>query len=344
MIDALSACHINFQFEVSHYFLIKSILSSCLEMDVDMDVDHDVPDFVRAWHPSVRRPIIPLDPTTYHEAIDPRAIFELRETPSDEYVPVVPYSCVHCRSVKQTCSRLLPCDRCAKTERPCHATQPGYQKLPAPKVTKGRKRAPTSISPPISASTSKQPIITSSNPGLLLKKLPNVRGMGTRSMVTPFRTYHLKSTRKLGAVNAAVSTAPVWTFIRPPKTKCAVDSCAALPTIDTLPSTPCTPRVWANSRAEIASIFPELTKSITGILWRQFEMPALFLEHPHPEYSWRDKNTLEVVLEWSYRYELDVPRPSDNSDLAARVSTRHICEALHPDLKSRWKNASLSSM
>lgn len=144
-----------------------------------MDADHDVPDFVRAWHPSVRRPIIPPDPTTYHEAIHPRAIFELRETPSGEYVSVVPYSCVHCRSVKQTCSRLLPCDRCAKTERPCHVSQPGYQKLPPPKVAKGRKHAPTPISPPISgmsqtptappskrisASRSNQAITTSSNP------------------------------------------------------------------------------------------------------------------------------------------------------------------------------------
>lgn len=60
-------------------------------------------------------------------------------------------------------------------------------------------------------------------------------------------------------------------------------------------------------------------------------MPALFLEHPHPEHSWRDKNTLEVVLEWNYRYGPEVlvhsdshvithdKRPSDNSDLVAQV-------------------------
>ncbi|KAG1764110.1 hypothetical protein EDD22DRAFT_463175 [Suillus occidentalis] len=121
-------------------------------MDVDVDVDHDVPDFAQAWHPSVRRPIIPLDPTTYHEAIHPRAIFELRETPSGEYVSVVPYSCVYCRSVRQACSRLLPCARCTKAERPCDAIQPGYQKLPPPR--KGakplRKCAPTPVSPPVS--------------------------------------------------------------------------------------------------------------------------------------------------------------------------------------------------
>lgn len=68
-------------------------------------------------------------------------------------------------------------------------------------------------------------------------------------------------------------------------------------------------------------------------------MPALFLEHPHPEYSWRDKNTLEIVLEWSYQYgpeELvcsdshDITHDkgsSDNSDLAARVEEHESLEA-----------------
>lgn len=61
-------------------------------------------------------------------------------------------------------------------------------------------------------------------------------------------------------------------------------------------------------------------------------MPALFLEHPHPECSWRDKHTLEVVLEWSHRYGSEVlvcsdlhdishdKGSSDNGDLAARVA------------------------
>lgn len=60
-------------------------------------------------------------------------------------------------------------------------------------------------------------------------------------------------------------------------------------------------------------------------------MPALILEHPHPECSWRDKSTLEIVLEWSYRYESEAlgcsdfydithnKRSSDNGDRAARV-------------------------
>ncbi|KAG1845900.1 hypothetical protein DFJ58DRAFT_800196 [Suillus subalutaceus] len=321
-------------------------------MDVDIDTDHDVPDFVR-------RPIIPIDPTIYHEAIHPRAIFELRETPSGEYVSVVPYSCTHCRLLKQSCSRLLPCDRCTKTERPCNASQPGYQKLPPPKITKLKKRAPTSVSPPISgmsqtplappskmivASRSSQPITTSSNsrspkkPKLTHpnssstpKKTSKCKGNKNKVDGNPLQSIPLKQpvnpeTRS----DTAVSTAPVWTFVRPPKTKCAIDSCA-VPTVDTLLCTPCTPRVWANSRAEFASIFPELTKSLTGILWRQFQMPALFLEYPNPEHSWRDKNTLEVVLEWSYRYGPEVlvrgdshnithdERPSDNGDLAARV-------------------------
>lgn len=129
---------------------------------MDVDVDHDVPDFVQAWHPSVRRPVIPLDPTAYHEAIHPRAIFELRETPSSEYVSVVPYSCVYCRSVKQSCSRLLPCVRCTKTGRPCEATQPGYQKLPPPrKGAKPGKCAPTPVSQPISG-MSQTPLVPSS--------------------------------------------------------------------------------------------------------------------------------------------------------------------------------------
>lgn len=328
-------------------------------MDVDTDADHDVPDFVRAWHPSVRRPIIPIDPTIYHEAIHPRAIFELRETPASEYVSVVPYSCTHCRSLKQSCSRLLPCDRCTKTERPCDASQPGYQKLPPPKVTKLKKRALTSVSPPLSgvsqtapappskmivASRSSQLITTFSNPrspkkpklahpssSSTPKTTSKCKGNKNKDYSNPLQNIPLKQpvnpeTRS----DAAVSTAPVWTFVRPPKTKCAIDSCA-VPTVDTLPCTPCTPRVWANSRAEIASIFPELAKSLTGISWRQFQMPALFLEHPHPEHSWREKITLEVVLEWSYRYGPEAlvrgdshdithdERPSDNSDLAARV-------------------------
>lgn len=329
-------------------------------MDVDIDADHDVPDFVRAWHPSVRRPIIPIDPKIYHEAIHPRAIFELCKTPSGEYVSVVPYSCDYCRSVKQSCSRLLPCDRCTKADRPCDASQPGYQKLPLPKVTKLKKRPTASSSPPISgmfqtppappsktivASGSSQPITTSSNPRSPKKpKLthPNSSSIpkktfkykGNKNMVdgNPLQNIPLKQpvNPETGS-DAAISTAPVWTFVRPPKTKCATDSCATVPTVDTLPCTPCIPRVWANSRAEITSIFPELTKSLTGISWRQFQMPALFLEHPHPEHSWRDKNTLKVVLEWSFQHGPEVlvrddshdityeERPSDNSDLAARV-------------------------
>ncbi|KAG2364304.1 hypothetical protein BDR07DRAFT_802405 [Suillus spraguei] len=296
-------------------------------MDVDIDPDYDVPDFVRAWHPSVRRPIIPPDPTIYHEAIHPRAIFELCETPSGDYIFVVPYSCTHCRSSKQTCSRLLPCDRCTKIDRPCDASQPGYQKLPPPKVTKRRKHALTPVSespstsrisqtppaPPskmIVASKSSQPIITSSNPRSPKKlksthpsspttppKTSKCKGNKNKVDGDPLQNVPLKQPVNLETrSDAIVSTAPVWTFVRPPKTKFAIDSCAAVPTVDTLPCTPCMPRVWANSRAEIVSIFPELTKSLTGIVWRQFEMPALFLEHPHPEHSWRDENTLEVVL------------------------------------------------
>lgn len=44
-------------------------------------------------------------------------------------------------------------------------------------------------------------------------------------------------------------------------------------------------------------------------------MSTLFLEHPHPEYSWRDKNTLEVVLDWSYQYGPDVLVRSDPHDI-----------------------------
>lgn len=326
-------------------------------MDVDIDADHDIPDFVRAWHPSVRRPIIPPDPTIYHEAIHPRAIFELRETSSGEYVSVVPYSCVYCRSVKQSCSRLSPCDRCTKTDRSCDASQPGYQKLPPPKVTKLKKRTSTPVSPPISemshtpsmppskmiASSSSQPTTTSNprspkkpklthpNSSSTPKKTSKCKGNKNKVDGNPLQSIPLKQpVNPETRGDAAVCISPVWTFVRPPKTKCAIDSYAAVPTVDTLPCTPCTPRVWANSRAEIASIFPELTKSPTGISWRQFEMPALFLEHHHPEHSWRDKRTLEVVLEWSYRYEPEVlvrgdpdivhdERASDNNDLAAQV-------------------------
>ncbi|KAG0704566.1 hypothetical protein DFH29DRAFT_910904 [Suillus ampliporus] len=321
-------------------------------MEVDhSDANHGVPDFVRSWHPSARRPINPPNPAIYHEAIHPRAIFELCETPSGEYVFVVPYSCNHCCSAKKFCSRLRPCDRCTNAGQPCTTSRSGYQKLPPPKWTKHRKRASTpppipgmsrtssipSISKTAAASRPSQSIAPSNPPPPKKPKLAHssslsapkksskCRGDKNKVNANPPQNVPLKEPVNPEARNgdASTSTAPVWTFVRPAKAKYAIDKSAAVPTVDTPPRTP---RVWANSRAEIVSIFPEFTKSVTGISWRQFEMPALFLEHPHTGDAWRDQNTLEVVLEWSYTCGPEVPsdphvithdkRPSGSSHAA----------------------------
>ncbi|KAG1747776.1 uncharacterized protein EDB91DRAFT_1114795 [Suillus paluster] len=304
--------------------------------------DDAIPDFVQSWHPSVRRPITSPNPAIYHEAIHPRAIFELRETPSSEYFFVVPYSCTHCCSSKQACSRLRPCDRCTKVGKPCTAYPPGYQKLPPPKGTKPRNRAsiPSSISgmsraPSVqspsemaAASRADQSITTSSNPPSPKKqklthssspsppKKPSKRrGNNKKVDANPPQNVPLKESIDPEASNgdASTSTAPVWTFMRPAKAKRAADSSVAIPAVNAPPHTP---RVWANSRAEIASIFPELTKSVTGILWRQFEMPALFLEHPRPDDAWKGQNTLEITLEWGYKCGPELLVCSEPHDIA----------------------------
>jgi len=113
-------------------------------MEVEVDNDYKslcVPEFVQAWHLSVRRPTTLPPPSTYHECIEPRAIFELREKPSGEYIRVVPHRCTFCSSVSQACSRLPPCNRCSKASRTCIASREGYQVLPPPKVCRPRKRA-----------------------------------------------------------------------------------------------------------------------------------------------------------------------------------------------------------
>ncbi|KAG2141857.1 hypothetical protein DEU56DRAFT_268405 [Suillus clintonianus] len=368
-------------------------------MEIDADHDSDIPDFVRAWHPSVRRPIIPPNPAIYHEGVHPRAIFELCETPSSEYIYVVSYPCTHCRTLKQFCSRSWPsCDRCARTGRPCNATQPGYQKLPPPKGTNPRKHASITAPPPIpgmssalpskraAALRSSQSITTSSNPQSPKNPKPTHSSSSNPPPPKKQRLTHsspqsaskqtsgcrgnkkkvdgnspqnkpLKEPVNPEARNgdSSASTAPVWTFVRPPKTEFVIDSSAAVPVVDTPTRTP---RVWANSRADVASIFPELTKSLTGILWRQFEMPALFLEHHRPQYSWRDKNTLEVVLEWTYQCGPEVlvhsdshdkthdKRPSDNSH-AARVeecgSVKNSAPSFTPIKQDLQFNFSLSN-
>ncbi|KIK90494.1 hypothetical protein PAXRUDRAFT_151821 [Paxillus rubicundulus Ve08.2h10] len=112
-----------------------------------VDASPDIPDFARAWHPSVRRPSKLPDPRSYHEVIDPHAIFELDEDGSTEPVLVVAFSCTFCKSVSQACSRSQPaCTRCSKTGRNCRPSKEGYTRLPRPKVPRpsvtGTKKAP----------------------------------------------------------------------------------------------------------------------------------------------------------------------------------------------------------
>jgi hypothetical protein len=156
------------------------------------DIRLHLPDFVQAWNSSVRRPITLPHPDTYHESINPLAIFELRETPSSEYICVVPYRCVYCTSIKQTCSRLLPCARCTNAARPCHASHPGYQKLPPPKVRRSGNRALVTESKPqipsvsrpkrAAALRSSPSIATAPDPGPLAKKpkLTSTSSLGPR--------------------------------------------------------------------------------------------------------------------------------------------------------------------
>jgi hypothetical protein len=105
-----------------------------------------IPEWARAWEltgpkvaSSVRRPSTLPDPQSYHEVIDPEAIFELDEEQKDgsiETIFVVPFACQRCKTLRQACSRTRPvCVRCRK-DIPCVVVQEGYQKLPGPKVGK----------------------------------------------------------------------------------------------------------------------------------------------------------------------------------------------------------------
>jgi hypothetical protein len=49
------------------------------------------------------------------------------------------------------------------------------------------------------------------------------------------------------------------------------------------------------SRTELNALFPELTKSVTGLSWKKFDVPTLFLEHPNSDDAWRGDNTLEIA-------------------------------------------------
>ncbi|KAH0836906.1 hypothetical protein J3R83DRAFT_8721 [Lanmaoa asiatica] len=110
------------------------------------DIPSAVPDFARAWESalqvasSVRRPSTLPGPESYHEVIEPQAIFELDEKQEDGSIMtilVVPSGCKRCRSLRQACSRMRPaCVRCRKAGLSCGVVQGGYQRLPGPKVGK----------------------------------------------------------------------------------------------------------------------------------------------------------------------------------------------------------------
>lgn len=110
------------------------------------DIPAAIPDFARAWESapqvasSVRHPSTLPDPQSYHEVIEPQAIFELDEKQEDgsiETILVVPFGCTRCKLLKQACSRTQPaCVRCRKAHSGCGVVQGGYQRLPGPKVGK----------------------------------------------------------------------------------------------------------------------------------------------------------------------------------------------------------------
>ncbi|KAG9308048.1 hypothetical protein JVU11DRAFT_12615 [Chiua virens] len=106
------------------------------------DLNTAIPDFARTWESqgalSVRRPSTLPDPASYHDHIEPEAIFELNEDQkggSVETILVVPFGCKRCRNLKVACSRMWPaCLRCRKAgSTQCHPLQQGYQRLPGPK-------------------------------------------------------------------------------------------------------------------------------------------------------------------------------------------------------------------
>ena len=103
----------------------------------------DIPDIVRAWDTSVRRPTTLPEPGSYHEATDPTSIFELDildDEGNKKSIFVVPPRCQYCVSIAQACSRALPtCLRCTRGGRTCTRVRDGYNVLPRPKLSKGRK-------------------------------------------------------------------------------------------------------------------------------------------------------------------------------------------------------------
>ncbi|KAH7919450.1 hypothetical protein BV22DRAFT_860702 [Leucogyrophana mollusca] len=120
--------------------------ASGIPINTDDDIPLQIPDFARAWDPSVRRPIHLPDPKEYHSVIDPRSIFEL-DLDSDSGIKksilVVPRRCTFCARINQACSRLRPtCARCSKAGRKCAVVHPGWDNLPAPKrsISKAKSR------------------------------------------------------------------------------------------------------------------------------------------------------------------------------------------------------------
>ncbi|KAH7891010.1 hypothetical protein F5I97DRAFT_118717 [Phlebopus sp. FC_14] len=107
----------------------------------------DIPDFARAWSKSVRRPAELPDPRTYHQVIEPQAIFELDEEQEDgslKTILVVPPRCEYCKGIAQACSRTRPaCARCRKRGTPCKTSLKRFDILPGPKQSKPAKSKAT---------------------------------------------------------------------------------------------------------------------------------------------------------------------------------------------------------
>ncbi|KAL4065739.1 hypothetical protein V8B97DRAFT_1982678, partial [Scleroderma yunnanense] len=295
----------------------------------------DIPDFVRAWDASVRRPAILPEPATYHEAIDPSAIFELNVFNAEGHqvtILVVRRPCQYCAQVAQACSRAFPtCLRCTKAKRPCARVMDGYVKLPGPKVSKPRKNKPVESGPESCAGEDAEdgeilhrdrkrpkksiPAKRSVSPrGNIPPKKRSKKGVTDTSVLTPqHKGPTIKATEKLAAPSASVDTLlaehpdPKWTFIKPSSKQVAQSN----PDTNAPPRSPLTgyPRAWIHSRTDLLALFPNLKKRTSGLAWVDSETPILIIHDSYPQDTWSGPLSLNISMLWNYVCGTSALRP-----------------------------------
>ncbi|KAF9224259.1 hypothetical protein BS17DRAFT_105572 [Gyrodon lividus] len=180
-------------------------------IDDKHDIPLHIPDFARAWNPSVRRPSKLPDKRLYHDVIEPQAIFELdqeREDGSKQPILVVPYRCDFCANVAKTpCSRAWPaCKRCRDAGRSsCKPGKGGYVKLPGPKIPRlpnNASRIAAASQSPQSGSSQSQVSRTSEKDGRpgpgSSKSTPSKRPVSPETVVTPRKKMQIKTAERKG--------------------------------------------------------------------------------------------------------------------------------------------------